>query len=116
MITLFGIANCDTIKKTKLYLDSIGAAFEFHDYKKLGIDEALAVELLNAIPLDSLINKRGTTWRKLSPEEQAALAPETALALIRNNTSLVRRPIIKAGTQWHVGYDETAISAIAKTV
>lgn len=112
MITLFGIANCDTVKKTKTYLNNIDASFEFHDYKKLGIDASLGQEMLDAIALDILINKRGTTWRKLSQAQQDSLTPETALEIIRANTSLVSRPIIRAGKNWHVGYDEAAIDAL----
>lgn len=112
MLTLFGIANCDTIKKTKKLLDSLNAHYEFHDYKKLGIDTALGQNMISAIELDTLINKRGTTWRKLSPEQQTGLCSDTALALISDHTSLVRRPILHCGDHWLVGYDEAAIKAL----
>jgi arsenate reductase len=112
MLTLFGIANCDTIKKTKKLLDSLNAQYEFHDYKKFGIDTELGQKMLSAIELDVLINKCGTTWRKLSPEQQTGLCTNTALALISNNTSLVRRPILHDGNQWLVGYDEAAIKTL----
>jgi len=115
MLTLFGIANCDTIKKTKRLLDSLNAQYEFHDYKKLGIDTALGQKMLSAIELDTLINRRGTTWRKLSPEQQTGLCTDSALALIRDNTSLVRRPILHNGNHWLVGYDEAAITALLQS-
>lgn len=115
MLTLFGIANCDTIKKTKKLLDSLNAQYRFHDYKKLGIDAALGQKMLSAIELDTLINKRGTTWRKLSSEQQKALCTDSALAVISDNTSLVRRPILHNGNHWLVGYDEAAIATFLQS-
>ena len=68
-------------------------------------------ELILAIP-DKLINKRGTTWRKLSEEEQQNLDPKSALALIQRETSIIKRPIIHSGDQWLIGYDEGALACL----
>ncbi|MDX1490537.1 MAG: Spx/MgsR family RNA polymerase-binding regulatory protein [Pseudohongiellaceae bacterium] len=115
MLTMFGIANCDTIKKTKKLLAELGVEFEFHDYKKKGIDSSLGQELVDAIPLEQLVNKRGTTWRKLSEHQQQSLSKDTALSLIQDNTSLVRRPILRKGNAWLAGYDAQAIEAFVQS-
>ncbi len=112
-IVLYGIANCDTVKKTRQFLDTIGIAYQFHDYKKAGLDKKLANQLVDAIPLDSLINKRGTTWRKLSLAEQQGLDQRSAPMLISANPSVVRRPILRHPNGWMVGYDETQFRLLA---
>lgn len=113
-ITLYGIANCDTVKKTRKLLDALALNYAFHDYKKAGLDANLAATLLAAIPLESLINKRGTTWRKLSTTQQDNLSLGSAPALIMANTSLVRRPIIQHTKGWIVGYDEAQLRSLAQ--
>lgn len=111
MMTLYGIANCDTIKKTRQWLNDQQVPYTFHDYKKEGIDANLANEMLQALALDELINKRGTTWRKLSPQTQAALSVDTAIALMLAQPSVIRRPLLRNGQHWIAGYDEVRLSA-----
>jgi arsenate reductase len=112
--TLYGIANCDTVKKTRKLLDALGVDYAFHDYKKAGLDAALAETLLGAISLEVLINKRGTTWRKLTAAQQDDLDLRRAPQLIMANPSLVRRPIIRHGNDWIVGFDEAQLRALAQ--
>ena len=109
MITLYGIANCDTIKKTRQWLDKQSVHYTFHDYKKLGLSEPLISELMNALPLEELVNKRGTTWRQLPPEAQHAFDTTTAPALLVANPSLIRRPVLRNGNAWIAGYDEARL-------
>ncbi len=111
--TLYGIANCDTVKKTRKFLDASDVEYFFHDYKKAGLDSDLAATLIAAIPLDTLINKRGTTWRKLTPEQHNSLAQDSAAQLIMANPSVVRRPIIRHSKGWIVGYDEAQLQTLA---
>lgn len=110
---LYGIANCDTVKKTRKLLDTLGVDYTFYDYNKAGIDAILAKSLLNAIALEKLINKRGTTWRKLTAVQQDNLDQHSAPELIMANPSLVRRPIIRHPKGWIVGYDEAQLRALA---
>ncbi len=112
-ITLFGIANCDTVKKTRKLLDALSVEHIFHDYKKAGLESDVAATLIAAIPLESLINKRGTTWRKLTLEQQNNLSHDSAAELIMANPSVVRRPIIRHSKGWIVGYDEAQLQALA---
>ncbi len=106
MITLYGIANCDTIKKAKQWLEQSGLDYEFHDYKKAGCNEDLARQFIAQFDLDTVINKRGTTWRKLPEQEKNALTPESAVALMASQPSIIKRPIVKAGKLWLIGFNE----------
>ena len=73
MITVYGISNCDTIKKTCRYLTEQGLDWQLHDYRKQGLDKTLCDTLTSRFPLADLINRRGTTWRQLDPAQQAGL-------------------------------------------
>ncbi len=106
MIILYGINNCDTIKKTKNWFDAAGLDYQFHDYKKHGCSEELAEELIKRFELDKLINKRGTTWRNLSEQQKNELNETTAIALMTSQPSVIKRPIVRAGRQWLLGFDE----------
>lgn len=109
---LYGIPNCDTMKKTRKWLDANSVEYRFHDYKKAGIDEALAKHFIAAVELDTLINKRGTTWRTLASVVQEALDATSAVNIICDNPSIVRRPLIQKGEQWLAGYDETQLRTL----
>lgn len=106
MTTIYGISNCDTIKKARNWLQSNGLDYDFHDYKKLGCDDKLAKLFLSKFELDKLINKRGTSWRKLDDATRDNLTSKTAIALMRDNPSLIKRPILQHGEQWLIGFDE----------
>jgi arsenate reductase (glutaredoxin) len=95
MITVYGIKNCDTMKKAFTWLDENKIAYQFHDYKKLSIDKARILTWIKKKPLEELINKKGITFKKLSEEEKnACLNPETALDLMIDKTSMIKRPIL----------------------
>lgn len=112
-LTLYGIANCDTMKKTRQWLDASGVHYHFHDYKKAGLSAELANTLVAALPAEILLNKRGTTWRKLSAEEQASVEQGATATLISANPSLVRRPLLwHPRLGWMAGYDESRWQAL----
>ncbi len=111
-VILYGIPNCDTMKKTRKWLDANSVDYVFHDYKKLGIDKTLAKRFIAEVPLETLINKRGTTWRKLPSAQQESLDTTTAVDIICNNPSIVRRPLIQNGSQWLAAYDETQLRTL----
>jgi arsenate reductase (glutaredoxin) len=92
---VFGIKNCDTMKKTFAWLDSHGLAYQFHDYRKSGIDAPTLQRWCDAVGYDALINRRGTTWRKLSPDQQGIDSDTAAIALMQAHPSLIRRPVIE---------------------
>ncbi|MBS1174225.1 MAG: mgsR [Burkholderiaceae bacterium] len=113
MITLYGIPNCNSVKKTRAWLEAHDIAYQFHDFKKSGIDVMTLKKWLKSIPLDVLINKKGTTWRGLSDAEKAmANTPETAIELMMNKTSVIKRPVVVCDAQIFVGHDEDALQKL----
>ena len=93
MTVIYGIANCDTVKKARAWLAANGLAYEFVDFKKQPPSVGLIESWLTQIPLDALLNKRGTTWRKLTPQQQAEAAdPQGAVKLMAEQPSIIKRP------------------------
>lgn len=113
MTTLYGINNCDTIKKTRKLLEESGIEYDFHDYKKLGCDQALARKFLKHFAYDSLVNTRGTTWRKLADSVKQNLNEKTAIELMCEHNSLIKRPLIESQGKWLLGFDKDKIQALA---
>ena len=106
MITLYGIANCDTMKKARAWLDGHGVAYAFHDYKKAGIDETLVRGWVAELGWETLVNRRGTTWRRLPESAREGVDAESAVRLMVENPSLIRRPVLDTGEARHVGFSE----------
>lgn len=95
MLTIYGIKNCDTMKKSFAWLEEAGIAYTFHDYKKHGIDAATLTRWEKKLGWEVLLNRRGTTWRKLAPDVQANISRETALRLMQDQPSLIKRPVLE---------------------
>jgi len=108
MFKIYGIKNCSSVKKAFTLLDELQLTYEFHDYKKQGIDADTLKTWLDAVGADVVLNKRGTTWRKLSEaEQQYALSSENALIeTLIAHTSLIKRPILATAHGFIVGFDE----------
>ena len=94
-VRIYGIKNCDTMKKAFAWLDEAGIAYAFHDYKKAGIDEATLARWCTRAGWQALLNTGGTTWRKLDPARQAVAGQDEAIALMREHTSVIRRPLVE---------------------
>jgi len=109
---LYGIPNCDTVKKTRRWLDENGVEYEFHNYKKLGISKAVLKNWCKDHGHETLINKRGTTWRRLEQPNKDKLNQKEAIALMQANTSLIKRPILEHGTNRLIGFNEAQFSEI----
>ena len=105
-ITVYGIPNCDTVKKARAWLDARGIAYTFHDYKKQGADPARVAGWIAAAGLGKVVNRAGTTFRKLSPGDQAALEGPEAPAVLAANTSVIKRPIVEHGGGLLIGFKE----------
>jgi arsenate reductase (glutaredoxin) len=106
MNTIYGIKNCDTMKKALQWLDGRGVSYTFHDYKKQGIDSARLHAWSKAVGWKTLINTKGTTWRKLPPERQEFDTQSAAVQLMQEFPSLIRRPVLETATgQLLVGFD-----------
>lgn len=95
--TIYGIKNCSTMKKAFDWLDARGAGYAFHDYKKASIDPTTLARWCEAVGWETLINKRGTTWRKLSHACQLIDGPDDAIALMVAHPSLIKRPVVETG-------------------
>jgi Spx/MgsR family transcriptional regulator len=93
--TVYGIPNCDTVKKARTWLDAQGIAYTFHDYKKQGADAAQVAGWVEQAGLDKVLNRAGTTFRNLTPEQKADLSPQAAVALMAAQPSLIKRPIVE---------------------
>ncbi|HCH5604193.1 TPA: ArsC family reductase [Vibrio parahaemolyticus] len=103
-ITMFGIPNCDTIKKAKKWLEAENIAFDFHDYRKQGIDAQMVTEFCQALGWEQVLNKRGTTFRQLIQEQKDTLNEENAIALLVDNPAMIKRPILNVDGQLHIGF------------
>jgi len=108
MIKIYGIKNCDTMKKTFQWLDDNAIAYDFHDYKKIGVDDEFLTRAIEQHGWETIINKRGTTWRKLSDAEKYAVNDATALQLAKSNPSIIKRPLIEHSQGIIVGFDDEA--------
>lgn len=108
MLTIYGIKNCDTMKKAFAWLDEHGIAYVFHDYKKSGIDAGTLTSWERNLGWEALLNRRGTTWRKFDAETQAGIDRGRALQLMQEYPSLIKRPIVTTGTELLCGFDSNA--------
>lgn len=97
-VILYGIPNCDTVKKARTWLDANGIAYTFHDFKKSGLDATQINAWLKDVPWDILVNHKGTTWRALSDERKAAIIDNaSATALMLESPSVIKRPVLQRG-------------------
>lgn len=103
-VHIYGIKNCDTMKKALNWLSSENIEYIFHDYKKEGIDAEKIEQWLTQSEPEELINRRGTSWRKLSEEVRSTLSRDSAITLIMDNPSLVKRPLLELDGQVHLGF------------
>lgn len=96
-ITIYGIKSCSTMKKAVTKLDELGVSYDFHDYKKQGIDKATVQRWVDKLGIDKVLNKRGTTWRKLDDSQKLAAdaSVDNATDLLIENTSMIKRPIVE---------------------
>jgi len=111
MITLYGIRNCDTVKKARAWLEQAGVQYEFHDYKASGIDPARLERWSAQIGWEKLLNRSGTTFRKLADAEKANLDQAKALFLMAAQPTLIRRPVIELRGRLLVGFEPDLYAA-----
>ncbi len=113
---VYGIPNCNTVKKARTWLAENGIDYEFHDFKKLGITAEKLHEWCAAFGWEVVLNKKGTTWRNLAPEQQQQVKDETsAVALLLSNTSAIKRPVIEQdGKPVLISFDEELYSKSLK--
>ena len=105
MLTVYGIKNCDTMKKAFAWLAANGVAYEFVDYKKAGLVSTHLADWNRRAGWKTLLNTRGLTWRRLTEAERADVDEAKSLALMAANPTLIKRPLIDDGDALHVGFD-----------
>lgn len=104
IVIIYGIPNCDTMKKARTWLDTHCVAHHFHDYKKSGIDRAVLTGWVKQLGWETLLNRAGTTFRKLPEADKIDLTAEKAIALMLAQPSLIKRPVLDVGGQRIVGF------------
>ncbi len=109
---MYGIPNCDTIKKAKAFLDSNNISYEFHDYKKLGVNSALLKQWCDTFGYENILNRRGTTWRKLDEETKATINEENAILLMQELPSMIKRPLLDTGNKLVLGFDQSEYESL----
>ena len=105
-IQLYGIPNCDTVKKARKWLEAQSIDYAFNDYKKVGADPARLASWSDAVGWEVLLNKRGTTFRKLDDEAKADIDREKAIALMAEHPSMIKRPVVEHAGGILVGFKE----------
>ena len=103
-ITIYGIKNCDTMKKARAWLNGKGVAYDFHDYKTAGIGRAKLEEWAHSVCWEKLLNRAGTTFRKLPETDKVGLTEAKAIALMLDQPSMIKRPVLEAGGETIVGF------------
>ena len=104
--TLYGIRNCDTVKRARAWLEAAHVSYDFHDYKTAGIDEARLRGWAREHGWERLLNRSGTTFRQLPDADKQALNEEKAVALMLASPSMIRRPVVDLGDRRLVGFSE----------
>ena len=112
MVRIYGIANCDTMKKARQWLTAHGIEYEFHDYKKAGLDERRLRGWVKQVGWETLLNRRGTTWRKLDEAQKAGIDEAGAIRVMLANPSIVKRPVLELEDSLRVGFDAAEYARI----
>ncbi len=106
MITIFGIPNCDTMKKARRWLDENEVEYSFHDYKKLGVPEKELRRWVKQAGWEALLNKRGTTWRRLDDSVRDGIDTESAIRIMLEHPGIIKRPVLESGKSLLIGFDQ----------
>jgi arsenate reductase len=111
-VTIYGIKNCDTMKKAFTWLEKNGVEYAFHDYKKAGVPPGKLSTWAKRTGWEKLANTRGPTWRKIPESARENLNEARALKLLEANSSAIKRPVVEAGSKLFVGFDEKEFSTL----
>lgn len=106
MVKIYGIKNCDTMKKAFTWLDKNNVTYEFHDYKKQGADPDILKQAISQHGWESVINRRGTTWRKLPDDIKDSMDADAAMDIANENPSIIKRPLLVKAHTIYLGFDD----------
>lgn len=110
---LYGIPNCSTVKKARAWLEKNKIPYEFHDYKKQGVDAAKLEKWVQKHGWEEILNKKGMTWRNLPENQKTNITLAKAIKIMIANPSIIKRPIVEKGQKRVIGFDETEYKKIA---
>ena len=110
---MYGIPNCDTIKKARKWLEANGVDYKFHDYRKQGVPEKNLRQWVKQAGWETLLNRRGTTWRKLPEDVRENIDEASALEIMMDNPSAIKRPVLEADNVLLIGFKEDEYSKLA---
>jgi arsenate reductase len=105
MLTMYGIANCDTIRKARRWLDEHAIEYRFHDFRKDGIDKRQLQAWVDELGWEILLNRRGTTWRLLSDSDRDGIDEQRAIALLLKHPAMIKRPLVMGASKTLLGFD-----------
>ncbi|BFM15273.1 ArsC family reductase [Maricurvus nonylphenolicus] len=111
-IRLYGIKNCDTVKKAKRWLDDQNIAYEFHDFREDGLEQQQVSKWVSELGWETLVNKRSTTWKGLSDSAKSSLNDQSVIEVILENPTLIKRPLLDTGSERHVGFKADQYQAL----
>jgi arsenate reductase (glutaredoxin) len=112
--TIYGIKNCDTMKKARAWLDAHGIAYTFHDYKAAGIDRDTVKAWTRAVGWQTLLNRAGTTFRKLPDADRSDIDEKKAVGLMLAQPSMIKRPVLDLGSALIVGFDADRYAGVLR--
>lgn len=111
-VTMYGITNCDTIKKARKWLEDRGVEYRFHDYRKDGLTTAQLDQWCRELGFEALLNRRGTTWRKLPEAARANLTETRAKRIMLENPAIIKRPLLDIGKQRILGFSKEEYASL----
>jgi len=115
MLTLYGIANCDSCRKARKYLDALQVSYRFHDLRADGLEADLIRDWLDALGSEALVNRRSTSWRRLTEADRARADGPDLPGLLMQHPTLVKRPLLHGGRTCIAGFDEQGYRQLART-
>ena len=114
MTTLYGIPNCDIVRKARKWLTANGIEFDFHDFRKDGLDEKQLKRWVKELGWETLLNKRGMMWRKLPDNKKNNIDEKKAIAIMLDEPAIIKRPVLDTGEQRHVGFSDADYKKLFK--
>lgn len=113
-ITLYGIPNCDTVKKARKWLEANGVEYRFHDFRKDGLEQADVKRWLDALGWDTVLNRKGTTWRNLPEATRSGVDAKSVLPLLLAQPTLIKRPVLVSGDAVRCGFSADDYQSLLK--
>jgi Spx/MgsR family transcriptional regulator len=105
-VTLYGISSCDTIRKARTWLKNQQIEFQFHDYRKQGLEQKLLESMISVLGWEAMLNRRGTTWRALPDTVKEQIDQSSAMRVMLDNPAIIKRPLLATANQLHLGFSD----------